>query len=493
MKAAPMTQRETQTPRVEITRCSRVRARVLCVSVLCALTVSVASLSAADKADLIVTGGTVITMDSDRRVIENGAVAVRNGKVLAVGTAAEIRTRYTALPANVMSASGRIVMPGLINTHTHAAMSLFRGIADDLRLQEWLEKHIFPAEAKNVTPDFVRWGTRLAALEMIHGGTTTYADMYYFEDTVAETTKEAGMRGVLGETIIDFPVPDAKTPAIGLAQAEKFLQRWKDDPLIVPAVAPHAPYTCSRETLKAAHNLAVKHGVPMLIHVAETETENQTFLDRDKMSAVAYLDSLGVLGPRTLAAHSVWVSPADIEILKRNHTGVAHNPSSNMKLASGAAPVAAMLDAGVAVGLGTDGVAGSNNDVNMFEEMDLAAKLSKLITRDPRSLPAPTAVAMATILGARAMGMEKEIGSLEPGKRADLITVRISGPGAAPHAVPLYDLYSQIAYALKASDVEDVIIQGRAVMRHHQVLTLDEEQIKTQARKIAQHVSQSLR
>jgi 5-methylthioadenosine/S-adenosylhomocysteine deaminase len=438
-----------------------------------------------EKADLIVTGGTILTMDAAHHVIENGAIAVKAGRIIAIGTAAEIKGHYTATA--ILPANGHIVMPGLVNTHTHAAMSLFRGIADDLKLQEWLEKHIFPAEAKNVTAEFVRWGTRLAALEMIRGGTTTYADMYYFEDVVAEATKEAGMRGVLGETIIDFPVPDAKSPTIALQQAEKFLIRWKNDRLITPAVAPHSPYTCSRETLKAAHDLAVKYGAPYIIHLSETELENQNMQQKEKMSPVAWLDSIGVLGPRTLAAHCVWVSADDIARLARAHTGVAHNPSSNMKLSSGAAPVVEMLAAGIPVGLGTDGVAGSNNDVDMFEEMDLAAKLAKLITRDPRSLPAPTAVEMATINGARAMGMEREIGSLEVGKRADLITVRLD----APHAIPLYNVYSQVAYALKASDVEDVVIEGRPVMRHRRILTLNEEQIKLEARKYAERVRAS--
>ncbi len=454
---------------------------------LCVLCVSIARGS--EKADLIVSGGTVLTMDGSHRVIENGAVAIRGGKILAVGTASEVKAKYTATPAQTISAAGHIVMPGLINTHTHAAMSLFRGIADDLKLQEWLEKHIFPAEAKNVTPEFVRAGTRLAALEMIQSGTTTYADMYYFEDVVAEVTKQAGMRGVLGETIIDFPVPDAKTPAGGLAYTEKYLARWKGDAWITAAVAPHSPYTCSRQTLKSSHDLALKYGAPMLIHLSETEKENQDMQLKEKMSPTAYLDSLGLLGPRTLAAHCVWSSADDIARLKRNHTGVAHNPSSNMKLSSGAAPVVEMLAAEIAVGLGTDGVAGSNNDVDLFEEIDLAAKLAKLVTRDPRSLPAQTAIEMATIGGARAMGMEREIGSLEAGKRADLITLRLD----AAHAVPMYNPYSQVAYALKASDVDDVVIEGRLVMRQRRVLTLDAAAVKAEAVRFGERVKVSLR
>lgn len=440
-------------------------------------------------ADLLIVGGTVVTMDGQRRVIENGAVAVERGRIVAVGTRAEIEARYPARPARQkIDATGRLVLPGLINAHTHAAMSLFRGVADDLRLEEWLQKYIFPAEARNVTAEFVRAGTRLAALEMIRSGTTTYTDMYYFEEVVAEATKEAGMRGVLGQTILDFPSPDSKTPAEALARTEKFLERFKGDPLIVAAVAPHSPYTVSAELLKQSHALAKRYGAPLLIHLSETSTENDTIQTRFKMSPTAYLDSLGLLGPRTLAAHCVWVSAEDIARFRRNGTGVTHQPSSNMKLSSGAAPVVDMLAAGVAVGLGTDGVAGSNNDVNMFEEMDLAAKLAKLIQRDPRALPAQQALEMATIIGARALGMEKEIGSLETGKRADLITVRIDGI----HAVPLYNLYSQIVYALKASDVDDVVVEGRPLMRARRVLTLDEARIRAEAHKYAKEITSSL-
>src|ERR1035438_9237265 len=272
---------------------------------------------AAESADWIWTGRYVVTMDPERRVIENGAIAIRGERILAAGSKSEIERRFQARER--LDRPNAILAPGLIDTHTHAAMSLFRGIADDLRLQDWLEHYIFPAEARNVTPEFVRWGTRLGCLEMLLSGTTTYADMYYFEDVVAEATKEAGMRGVLGETIIDFPVPDAKSPTIALQQAEKFLIRWKNDRLITPAVAPHSPYTCSRETLKAAHDLAVKYGAPYIIHLSETELENQNMQQKEKMSPVAWLDSIGVLGPRTLAAHCVWVSADDITRLAHAH------------------------------------------------------------------------------------------------------------------------------------------------------------------------------
>ena len=441
----------------------------------------------AEPADQVWSARYVITMDAQRRVIENGAVAVRGERILAVGPKAEIDRQYQ--PRQRLDRSDAILAPGLINTHAHAPMSLFRGIADDMRLQDWLEKFIFPAEAKNVSPDFVRWGTRLACLEMLLSGATTYTDMYYFEDVVAEATREAGMRGVLGETIIGFPVPDSKTPADALKFTERYIMRFRNDPLIVPAVAPHAVYTNSDDTLKASRALANKYGVPMLIHLSETKKENDDTLAKRKMTPSQLLDSLGALNGRTLAAHGVWLTDGDIRILKQRGVGVAHCPSSNMKLSSGVAPVMKLLQAGVHVGLGTDGPAGSNNDSNLFEEMDLAAKLQKVTTGDPRALPAKTALEMATLGGARALGMEKEIGSLEPGKRADLITVRLD----RPHAVPLYDVYSQMVYALKGSDVRDVMVNGKAVVRDARSLVLNEQQILAKAAEYRMKITASLK
>ena len=341
---------------------------------------------AAEPADFIWSARYVITMDAQRRVIENGAVAIRGDRILAVGTKAEIDARFQAKQR--LDRPDAILAPGLINTHTHAAMSLFRGIADDLKLQDWLEKFIFPAEAKNVTADFVRWGTRLGCLEMLLGGTTTFTDMYYFEDVVAEAAKEAGMRGVLGETIIGFPVADNKTPADALAFTERYLKRFQNDPLITAAVAPHALYTNSDETLKASRALANKYNAPLVIHLSETKKENDDELAKRHMTPTKTLDKLGVWNGRTVAAHAVWVDEADLAILKARGVGIAHCPSSNMKLASGVAPVTRMLALDLAVGLGPDGPAGSNNDFNMFEEMDLAAKLQKVTTMNPQALPA---------------------------------------------------------------------------------------------------------
>ena len=441
----------------------------------------------AESADWIWTGRYVVTMDPQRRVIENGAIAIRGERILAAGPKAEIEKRYQARQR--MDRPDAILAPGLIDTHTHAAMSLLRGIADDLRLQEWLEHYIFPAEARNVTPDFVRWGTRLGCLEMLLSGTTTYTDMYYFEDVVAEATREAGMRGVLGETIIGFPSPDAKTPQDALAFTERFLSRFHADPLIVAAVAPHAIYTNSDETLRACRALANRHGAPLVIHLSETKRENEECLAKRKMTPTKALDALGVFNGRTVAAHAVWVDESDLAILKARGVGIAHCPSSNMKLASGVAPVTRMLALDLAVGLGPDGPAGSNNDFNMFEEMDLAAKLQKVSTGDPRNLPAEAAVEMATIRGARALGMEKEIGSLEPGKRADLISIRLD----RPNAVPLYNVYSQMVYALKGSDVEDVMVNGKLLVKDTRPLTLNAAQIEAKAREYREQVQKSLR
>ena len=445
-----------------------------------------ATLSAA-PADWIWSARYVITENPQRRVIENGAVAIRGGLILAVGTRAEIDARYQA--SQRLDRPDAILAPGLIDTHTHAAMSLFRGIADDKKLQDWLQNFIFPAEAKNVNADFVRWGTRLGCLEMLLGGTTTFTDMYYFEDVVAEAAKEAGMRGVLGETVIGFPVADAKTPADALKFAERYIQRFHNDPLIVPAVAPHALYTNSDETLKASRALANKYNVPLLIHLSETKKENDDEQAKRHTSPTRTLDSLGVFSGRTVAAHCVWVSEADMAILKAHNVGVAHCPSSNMKLASGVAPVPRMLALGINIGLGPDGPAGSNNDFNLFEEMDLAAKLAKVTTLDPTVLPATTALEMATIRGARTLGLDHEIGSLEPGKRADLITVRID----RPNALPLYDPVSQMVYALKASDVRDVMVNGKPVVRDSKILTLDEAAILAKAAEYGLKVSDSLR
>lgn len=441
--------------------------------------------SAAERADVIIRGGTVVTMDGSLRVIENGAVAIRRERIVAVGAASEVARNYTA--AQTINAAGKVVMPGLINTHTHVPMVLFRGIADDLVLMEWLQKYIFPAEAKNVDEQFVRWGTRLGCLEMIQGGTTTYVDMYYFEDAIADETARAGVRAVLGETLIDFPAPDNKTWEAGMEYTEKFARKWKGHALITPAIAPHAPYTVSTDHLKQAHAFSERLGVPLVIHIAEDPAEVKTIQERYNASSVTYLDRIGLLDRRVIAAHMVWPTVEDIKTLVSRSVGVAHCPQSNMKLAAGAAPVPQMLRAGVAVGLGTDGAA-SNNDLNLWEEMDTAAKLHKLITKDPTVINAREALEMATIRGARAIHMDKEIGSLEAGKLADLLIVGMD----SARQTPLYNIYSQLVYATKASDVETVMINGRIVMENRRVMTIDERAARAKAVEYRDRIRKSI-
>jgi 5-methylthioadenosine/S-adenosylhomocysteine deaminase len=437
--------------------------------------------------DLLVSGGAVVTMDGERRLYENGFVAIRGERIIEVGETAALRARgYRA--RQVIDARGKVVLPGLINTHTHIPMTLFRGIADDLNLQEWLTKYIFPAEAKNVTREFVVAGTRLGLAEMIRGGTTTYVDMYYFEDAIAEETKKAGLRAVLGETVIDFPVPDNKTWEAAMAYTENFVKRWKGDPLIVAAVAPHALYTVKTEHLNEARALAEKYDAPLVMHIAEAPTETGYAEKNYQMRPVEYLEKIGFLSARLIGAHVVHVNDEEIAILKRREVGIGHCPQSNMKLASGVAPIPDMLKAGLRVGLGTDGAA-SNHDLSMWEEIDTAAKLHKLMAKDPTVVSAREALEMATIGGARAIHQEREIGSLEAGKRADLIIVDLG----APHLSPMYNLYSHLVYATKASDVTETIVNGRVLMRHRRLLTLDEEAAKAQAREYQRRVSQSLK
>jgi 5-methylthioadenosine/S-adenosylhomocysteine deaminase len=437
------------------------------------------------RVDLLVLGGTLVTMDKERRVISDGGVAVADGRIVAVGPTTDIVRMYTA-PERV-DAGGKLIIPGLINGHTHVPMTLFRGLADDLDLQDWLTKYIFPAEAKNVSEEFVRAGTRLGLAEMIRGGTTTYCDMYYFEDAIADETAKAGMRAVLGETVIDFPVADNKTNAEAMAYVEKFVQKWKGHELIVPAIAPHAPYTVSEEHLKAARAFSDRTGAPIVTHISETKREVDDSLKAKGASPVDYLARIGFLSDRVIAAHMVWPNPGEIQILKRIGVGVVHNPQSNMKLAAGVAPAPQMMAAGLRIGLGTDGAA-SNNDLSMWEEMDTAAKLHKVISGDPKVMSAQQAFELATIRGAAALHLEKEIGSIETGKRADLVIVDRD----ALNQIPLYNVYSDLVYATKASDVATVIINGRIVMRDRRLLTLDEAAIKAAARVFREKIVKSL-
>jgi len=463
--------------------------RLLAFSILITMVTSTTLQGAAqnrlERVDLLVLGGTIVTMDATRRIIDDGGIAIKAGRIVAIGARNEIERTYAA--RNRVNAAGKLVTPGLINGHTHIPMVLFRGLADDLDLQEWLTNYIFPAEAKNVNEEFVRVGTRLGLAEMIRGGTTTYCDMYYFEDAIAEETSKAGVRGVLGETLIDFPVADNKTNAEGMAYVEKFVSRWKGNDLIVPAIAPHAPYTVSEDHLKAVRAFSDRTGCPIVTHISETKRELDDSVKAKGASPVAYLDRIGFLNERVIAAHMVWPQGSDINILKTRHVGVVHNPQSNMKLASGVAPVPKMMDAGVALGLGTDGAA-SNNDLNIWEEMDTVAKLHKVFTGDPKVISAQQAFELATIRGAAALHLEKEIGSLETGKRADLLIIERD----SLNQIPLYNIYSDLVYATKAADVESVVINGRVVMQNRRLLTLDEASIKRDARVFREKIAKSL-
>jgi len=448
---------------------------LVAVAAIVTAALAVVSAQGQRQVSLLVTNGIVVTMDGTGRVITGGSVAIDGANIVAVDTVDAIRRQFRA--SDTIDATGQVVMPGLVNTHTHAPMVLYRGLADDLALMDWLNNYIFPAEAKTVSPEFVRAGTRLAALEMIESGTTTFADMYYFEEEIAKETKAAGLRGVLGETVIQFPVADAKTPADALARAETFIKTFRNDPLITPAVAPHAIYTNDGQTLKAARDLSRKYSVPTLIHVAETRAEADTAKERGSPSVVAYLDSLGFLGPGVVAAHAIWVNDADIAILKSRGVGVSHNPESNMKLASGVAPVLGYLAADVPIGVGTDGAA-SNNDLDMFEAMRVASLLQKVTSNSPTAVSAKTALQMATIGGARALGMERQIGSLEQGKRADVIIVGMS----AARQTPMYDPISHLVYVTRGDDVQTTIVNGKVLMRNRKVVTLDRAAVLKDAR-----------
>jgi 5-methylthioadenosine/S-adenosylhomocysteine deaminase len=439
--------------------------------------------------DLLINGGTIVTMDGDRTIHENGYIAIKDDTIVSIGlsTASAYPKGLTA--KQTIDAKGKLILPGFINGHTHVPMTLLRGLKDDVTLDDWLRKFIFPAEAKNVTEEFVRWGTRLAMAEMIRGGTTTFADMYYFEDAVAEETRAAGLRGFVGETWIDFPAPDNKSEEEMAAYTEKFLKKWQGDALIHASVAPHSIYTCSEKTLRDSAALARKYHAPILIHVAEMKKELDDSREKNGTTPVQYLERIGVLGPDVLAAHCIWVNDADMKILAQREVGCVHNPSSNMMLASGIAPVVDERAAGMRVGLGTDGPAGSNNDLDMMEEMDLASKLQKTARVDPRALGARGALEMATIEGARALHMEKEIGSLEQGKKADLIMLNLN----VPNAVPMYEVYSAIVYALKSSEVETVIVGGKILLKDGKLQTVDEAAAMAKAKEYAKKVAASVK
>ncbi len=438
------------------------------------------------KVDTLLTNAIILTMDEALTVYEPGALAVSGDSILAVGPQEEITSQYLA--TETVDCGGKVLMPGLVNAHTHVPMTLLRGLADDLRLDVWLLGYIMPVEREYVSPEFVRLGTSLACVELIRSGVTCFADMYYFEEEVAKATAEIGLRGLCAQTVLKFPTPDAQSFEEALEYAEDYIKRWVGHPLIVPSIAPHAPYTCTEGILRATAAIAAEFDVPLHTHLAETAIEVENSKAEHGMPVIPYVKKQNLFDAKVLAAHCVHLDTGEINTLARHGAGVSHNPSSNLKLASGVAPVAAMLEAGVKVGIGTDGPA-SNNDLDMFEEVRLAALLAKGISGDPTVLPAKTALLMGTRLGAEAMHLGELIGSLEPGKRADLILVDISPLHNAPRFRRDEDgIYAQLVYAAKSTDVSDVMVNGRWLMRDRELLTADEEAWLAQAAEYAQKV-----
>ncbi len=426
------------------------------------------------RCDLLVSNGVVITMNRKREIIKRGSVAVSDGRILEVGSDRRIMERYE--PEETVDARGRIVMPGLVNTHTHSAMTLFRGYADDYPLKEWLENYIWPLEKRFISRRFIRTGTKLAVCEMLRSGTTTFNDMYVFQDEFAAIAEKAGIRAVLGELIFDFPTACVPSPEKGIKHIRNMARKWKGHPLVRVAAAPHSPYACSAEVLRDFRELANELGLYLHIHLSETREEVSEMKKKHGVTPVRYLRDIGVLDGKTLAAHCVHVTEEDIGILARSKTGVAHNPESNMKLATGVAPVPDMMSAGVRLGLGTDSAA-SNNNLDLFGEMSAAARLHKVFRNDPTAMSAQSAVELSTIGGAAAIGMENETGSIEAGKSADMIIVN----QFRPHATPLYNYYSHIVYCMCGHDVDTVIINGKIVIAEKNLLTMDEGKVMKEA------------
>ena len=438
------------------------------------------------SADYLLTNAIVLTMDENLTTYEPGAVAIHGDSILAVGPESDLKKQYT--PQQTVDCGGKILMPGLVNAHTHVPMTLLRGLADDLRLDVWLLGYMMPVEREFVSPDFVRLGTQIACVELIRTGVTCFADMYYFEEEVARATAEAGLRAVCSQTVLKYPSPDADFYEESLAATRDYIQRWRGHPLIIPSVAPHAPYTCTEEILRATAALAVEFDVPLHTHLAETASEVEDSREIYGMPVIPYAKKQNLFDAKVLAAHCVHVDEGEIFTLQHHHAGVAHNPSSNLKLASGFAPVTKMLEVGLNVGIGTDGPA-SNNDLDMFEEIRLAAFIGKVTTGDPTAIPAQTALSMATRLGAKALHIGHLTGSLEPGKRADLILVDISPLHNSPRFRRDHNgLYAQIVYAAKSNDVTDVMVNGQWLMSDRNLVALDESELYSQAEEYARKI-----
>ncbi len=432
--------------------------------------------------DLLVCGGTVLTMEDGARPISNGAVAIAGGTIVAVGPAEELLDQGPR--SDVLDASGCIILPGFVNTHSHLAMTLLRGLADDLPLKDWLEHHIWPAEKEHMNREAVRAGTALAAAEQLLAGVTTTTDMYFFDDEVAAVLSEIGMRAVVAESLLDFPTPRCSGPDEMVERQRELIEAFREDPLITPSVAPHSPYTVGAASLVREADLAEEYGVPLQIHLSETRWEVDKLLEEKGVSPVRYLADLGVLSDHTIAAHCVHVSPEDIALLAELEVGVAHNPVSNLKLASGIAPVPAMLEAGVKVGLGTDGAA-SNNTLDLMRDMQTCALLHKGTSGQPTAVPAITALRMATFGGAEVLGLGDTIGMLREGMEADLICVDVTGP----HATPIFDPVSHLVYAARSADVRHTIVRGHILVKDRELQTIDRAETMARAADIASKIS----
>lgn len=428
------------------------------------------------EVDLIIKGRYLLTMNNNLEVVEEGAVVVKDGKILAIGKSTAIVQEFVA--KEMIDAGNNIVMPGMINLHTHVAMSYFRGLADDLKLDEWLTKYIWPAEAKNVNQKFVKWSGMLGCLEMVKSGVTCFNDMYFFEEELAMVAKKIGIRAVLGEGILDFSTPSCQTPEDAINKTINLIDQYKNDDLINITFAPHSIYTCSEELLKVVKDKAEEYESLIHIHLSETKKELEDSLVKYNSTPTKYLDTLGLLSKKLIAAHGVWLNEGDLELLSAKSVKIAHNPISNLKLVSGIAP---MLDAykkhKITVGFGTDGVA-SNNTQDLFTDMRVAALMHKITNEDPMAFPARDIVSMATIECARSLCLDNLIGSIEVGKLADIITINLN----KPHLQPIYDPYSHLVYCANAGDVDDVVVNGRVIMRKRKVINADEEEILAAAK-----------
>lgn len=439
------------------------------------------------EVDCLISGGRILVMDEKETLIPRGTIAIKGENIVAVGKKEEIENLYTS--REILSVEDSLVMPGLVNCHTHAPMTYFRGLADDLELMDWLNNYIFPAEAAFVNREFSYMGSLLACAEMIKSGTTTFCDMYIFEDEVAKAAKKAGMRCRIGEVLFDFPSPNVKTPAEGLNYTEMLIGKWAHDALVSIVVEPHSLYTCSESLLKEAKKLADRYSIPLAMHYLETKSEREQLIkDKGRNTPTSYLQDIDYLSERFIAFHCVWMEDSDIQIFADYGSKIVHNPESNMKLASGAAPVPKMLTSGVTVALGTDGCA-SNNNLDMFQEMDTAAKLHKVVHHDPTVMDARTVVRMATCDGAKALCLDNTVGALTPGMKADIIIINLN----RPHLTPLYNEYSHIVYAVNGSDVDTVLINGKVIMKNRTLLTIDENDIIEMVKETSQKIRKSLK